>query len=52
MWIRITDDYGDVVSEGNEGHFSDCFFSNVSEENITDWVNEQNLFVEFSSFTE
>jgi hypothetical protein len=45
MWIVVED--GNVF-EGDETHWADCFFSNVSEELVRDFCEREGWKVEIS----
>jgi hypothetical protein len=47
MWIKVFAD-GEAIFEGNESHWADCFFSNVSEDLIRDYCKQQGWEVEIS----
>lgn len=42
MWIVVEN--GDIF-EGNEDHWADCFFTNVSEETVREFCKNHNLKV-------
>jgi hypothetical protein len=48
MWITVED--GELF-EGDENHWADCFFSNVTEENIRDFCKQYGWSVKIENIS-